>query len=77
MDDLVGNNGVNFDIDVKNNKANMGNRNMLSDTDMDKSETLCGRKRTFKNTKSKGNSNMKKSNSQFKESEQLIVPEAI
>ncbi len=47
------------------------------ETDMDKSDILCGRKRTFKNTK-RGNSNsIKKSNNHGKESDQLIVPESI
>ena len=59
-------------------KSQEQNRMSLeSEQDHEKSDTLCGRKRTFKNTKLRSNSHMKKSINNGKESDQLIVPDSI
>ena len=52
---------------------------MLADPDMDmkKSDVLIGRKRTFKNSKIRNNSSIKKSSSHVKDCDQLIVPNSI
>ena len=53
---------------------------LVCDQDMqddDKSDTLIGRKRTFKNTKLRYSSGQRKSGNNVKEEDQLIVPESI
>ena len=45
--------------------------------DMDKSDTICGRKRTFKNTKMRNSNSVRKQGNNSKDADTLIVPDSI